>query len=140
MTVVTRLDPAGTRFPILLFDGDCGFCTATVEWAERWVRPRARVIAWQFADLDWLQVSEEQCRTSIQWVRAPGDVCQEAEAAAGLLATGRHPWPAVGALMELPGIIRVANACYRLVARNRYRLPGSTPACQAVAGGAHAAA
>ena len=131
MTVVTRLDPARRQSPVLVFDGDCGFCTATVQWAERFVRPTATVIAWQFVDLAELGISAEQCQTSIQWVSAPGDVRSEARAAAALLATGRQPWPIVGALMSLPGVVQFANACYRLVARNRYRLPGSTPACQA---------
>lgn len=116
--------------PILLFDGDCGFCTASVEVLQRWVRPSAKITPWQFADLDALGVSREACESSVQWVRSPGDVVAEAAAVAGVLATGRAPWPAVGRVLLVPGFHQLTDALYRLIARNRYRLPGSTPACR----------
>jgi predicted DCC family thiol-disulfide oxidoreductase YuxK len=129
MPIVTRIEP--DTFPVLLFDGDCGFCTASVQWLERWVRPTARIIAWQFADLAALGVDVQDCTTSIQWVTAPGQATSEAVAAAAVLRTGRPPWPVVGRAMVAPGVRQLANAVYRLIAANRYRLPGATPACRA---------
>lgn len=129
MAIVTHLEP--DAFPVLLFDGDCGFCTASVQWLERWVQPTATVIAWQFTDLAALGVDIHECQTSIQWVTAPGRTTSEAVAAAAVLRTGRTPWPIVGRALMVPGVRQVANSVYRLIAANRYRLPGSTPACRA---------
>ena len=117
--------------PILLFDGDCAFCTASVTFLQRHIRPKARIIPWQHADLGTFGVSERECQESIQWFAAPGArPLTQGRAVAAALRTGSAPWPLVGRLMQAPGIVQVANAAYRLVAANRFRLPGSTPACR----------
>ena len=134
MAIVTRFDPEPDGFPVLLFDGDCAFCTAAVEWAQRWIQPHVPMVAWQFVDLAALGLTPEQCQTSIQWVRAPGSAATEAVAAAELLRSGSAPWPLVGRVMAAKPVIGVANAAYRLIARNRHRLPGATPACQVAQG------
>ena len=56
----------------LVFDGDCGFCTATVNLAKRWLRPRAVIVAYQFADLADLGLSTQECVEAVQWVGADG--------------------------------------------------------------------
>lgn len=118
-------------YPILLFDGDCAFCTASVDFLKRYVRPRAKITAWQRADLDSLGVSAQECQRSIQWFAAPGmSPVTEGRAVAAALRSGATPWPILGWAMQVPGVINVANMAYRVVAANRYRLPGSTPACK----------
>ncbi len=107
MAIVTRFDPESDGFPVLLFDGDCAFCTAAVEWAQRWIQPHVPMVAWQFVDLAALGLTPEQCQTSIQWVRAPGSAATEAVAAAALLRTGSAPWPLVGRVMAAKPVIGV---------------------------------
>ena len=46
---------------------------------------------------------------------------------AAVLGSGSLPWQLVGQLMTAPGMRFLADAAYGLVARNRFRLPGSTP-------------
>jgi predicted DCC family thiol-disulfide oxidoreductase YuxK len=46
-----------------------------------------------------------------------------------LVAAG-GAWRPLGRLILLPGIRAVAGVVYRLVAANRHRLPGGTPACR----------
>jgi predicted DCC family thiol-disulfide oxidoreductase YuxK len=36
----------------------------------------------------------------------------------------------LGRVLTLPGVHALAGLLYRLVAKYRYRLPGSTPACR----------
>lgn len=118
-------------YPILLFDGDCAFCTASVDFLKRHVRPRAQITPWQRADLEALGVSAQECQKSIQWFAAPASApLTQGRAVAAVCLVGATPWPIVGRMMQLPGIVNVANAAYRLVAANRFRLPGSTPACK----------
>ena len=114
---------------VLVFDGDCGFCTACVEFTRRWIRPRVNMQPWQFLNLADYGLTEEQCAEAVQFVATDGRIHSGSRAVTGLLRTANRPWPWIAALADSPGIAPIAASAYRLVARNRYRLPGSTPAC-----------
>lgn len=119
--------------PTLVFDGDCGFCTASVRWAERWCRPAVRFVPWQELDLGAHGLTVDAVTSAVQWLRprtTPEKPVPSGSAAVGrLLLRSRWPFRPLGALMLVPPFSWLAAAAYRLVARNRYRLPGSTPAC-----------
>lgn len=115
--------------PLLVFDGDCGFCTSSARAGQRWLGLE-HVEAWQFLDLDALGLTTEECERAVQWVAADGSV-EPAERA--VIAALRHAggvWRLLGHVMNLPGIRHVAAVGYRLVAKYRHRLPGGTPACK----------
>ncbi len=114
--------------PVLLYDGDCAFCTWSAGLLER-IGPEAEIVAWQLTDLAELGVTEEQATEAVQWVGADGTVRSGHEAIAETLNSAGLPWKLVGRALLLPGISWIAAKTYRLVADNRYRLPGSTPAC-----------
>ncbi|MEI2650863.1 MAG: hypothetical protein V9G12_01575 [Microthrixaceae bacterium] len=59
-------------YPVLLFDGDCAFCTASVNELLTSAPRAQRSSPWQQADLATLGVSEWACQESIQWFAAPG--------------------------------------------------------------------
>jgi predicted DCC family thiol-disulfide oxidoreductase YuxK len=114
--------------PVLVYDGDCGFCTTCVRLLER-IGPDAEIVAWQLTDLAALGMTEEQAADAVQWVRIDGTVRSGHEAIAAVLSTAGRFWRIVGRALLLPGISWIAARAYRLVADNRYRLPGGTPAC-----------
>ena len=114
--------------PVLVFDGDCGFCTTSARLLER-IGPDAEIVAWQLTDLEPLGVTAEQCADAVQWVEPDGAVRSGHEAIAAALGRAGLLWRAAGRLLTLPGLSRVAARAYRLIADNRYRLPGGTPAC-----------
>ncbi|WP_436770656.1 thiol-disulfide oxidoreductase DCC family protein [Yinghuangia sp. YIM S09857] len=118
-----------TTRPVLVFDGDCGFCTKSVEVMERWIDPDIEITAWQFADLGELGVTEERAMHEVLWVTPTGDVYGGAEAVAKMLAHRRGVWTLPGAVMQIPPVNLLAAKAYRLIADNRYKLPGGTPAC-----------
>jgi predicted DCC family thiol-disulfide oxidoreductase YuxK len=113
---------------VLVYDGDCGFCTSCVHVLER-IDPDAEIVAWQFADLDELGLTEEQAADALQWVQIDGAIRSGHEAIAAVLNTAGWIWKISGRVVLLPGISWIAAKAYRLVAGNRYRLPGSTPTC-----------
>lgn len=117
-----------TGQPVLVFDGDCGFCTTSVRFAERRVGVRARVVPWQFADLRALGVTRERAEREVLWVE-DGRVYGGAQAVARLLIAAGLPWSPLGFVLRVPPFRWVAGWVYRLVAANRHRLPGGTPAC-----------
>jgi predicted DCC family thiol-disulfide oxidoreductase YuxK len=114
--------------PVLLFDGDCAFCTSSVHLLER-IRPDAEIVAWQLADLPGLGVSETQAAAALQWVEVDGTVRAGHEAVAAALGSAGRVWRVAGHALRLPGVSWLAAKLYRLIAVNRHRLPGGTPAC-----------
>jgi len=133
-TPTSRPSAHGPRaLPILIFDGDCGFCTMSVDFMKRWIRPQAQIIAWQFADLDDLGLTEAECTEAVQWVPTSGNHTSGAAAVADVLRASPAPWPVAGVVMAAPLVRVVADRVYKLIAKNRYRLPGSTPACKVAA-------
>lgn len=116
--------------PVLLFDGDCGFCTWAIDQVRHWVRPSAEIADWQRSDLSALGISVDECTEAIQWVEVDGSHVTGGRAVAAMFAAAPQPWPVLARLMRLPVLAPGTDALYRIVAANRYRLPGSTPACQ----------
>lgn len=116
------------RRPVFLFDGDCAFCTSCARLLER-IGPEAEIAAWQISDLDELGITAAQAAQAVRWIDPDGTIRSGHEAIAAALGTAGAPWRIAGRTLVLPGISPLAAAVYRLVARNRRRLPGSTPAC-----------
>ncbi|MDY7105799.1 MAG: DUF393 domain-containing protein [Actinomycetota bacterium] len=116
--------------PILVFDGDCGFCTASARWIERRLTDGgARVRPWQELDLAALGLTLDDVTEQAWWI-ADGEPPRGGhEAIASALSAARRGWPIAGRALTAPGVDRLAARGYRLVARNRHRLPGATAAC-----------
>lgn len=115
--------------PLLIFDGDCGFCTTSARWGQRRLGLE-HVEPWQFLDLEPLGLTAAQCSAAVQWVAADGTTVAAERAVIASLRHAGGLWAQLGRLLALPGIRPLAAVAYRLVARNRHRLPGATPACE----------
>jgi len=113
----------------LVFDGDCAFCSSSARTGQRFAPGPAAIAAWQHLDLAALGLTEEQCLEAVQWVdgerRASG-----AAAIAAYLRTSRPWWRPVGRLLGSRPALLLADPVYAWVSRNRFRLPGGTPACR----------
>ena len=118
----------GLSRPLLVYDGDCAFCTSCARLLER-IGPGARVVPWQLTELEPLGISPAQAQAAVRWVGTDGTVRSGHEAIAAALASCGPPWRALGQAMLAPGVSWLAARTYRLVAANRHRLPGGTPAC-----------
>ena len=113
----------------LIYDGDCGFCTRSAEFARRILPPECAVTAWQQADLDRLGVPPGRAQREVVWVSRTGVVSGGAEAIGRTLLAAGFPWVLLGVLLVFPPTSWVARLLYPVVAANRMRLPGGTPAC-----------
>ncbi len=120
----SSLIPAGT----LVYDGDCGFCTATARWAQRRLSDDYRVVPSQQIDLDALGLSEEDVARSAWWIGPDGTRWDNHRSIAGALGAMGGLWPVVGRLMTWGPVNPLARGMYRLVANNRFRIrwPGAT--------------
>ena len=114
---------------MLVFDGDCAFCSSCARLLER-IGPQAEIVAWQLTDLDGLGITAEEAAEAVRWVEPGGTVRTGHEAIAAVLCAAGMPWRIAGRMLQLPVVSPLAAASYRLIARNRHRLPGGTPACR----------
>ncbi|MDN3358013.1 DUF393 domain-containing protein [Actinomadura sp. DC4] len=114
--------------PILLYDGDCGFCTTSARFIERRIPTSAKIVPYQDADLEALGTTESRASGEVLWVR-DGRVRGGAQAIASLLIDAGGLWWPLGELIRLPPVRWLAAGVYHVVTVNRHRLPGGTPAC-----------
>ena len=119
------------RRPMLVYDADCGFCTASARFTTRWVDRRNRfdVRAWQELDLAALGLTPQQCDAAAQFVLADGTIRAGHRAIASAVTHGAPAWRPFGHLLLTPWIGRVAARVYAWIAEHRHELPGGTPAC-----------
>ncbi|MBU8898009.1 lipase maturation factor family protein [Corallococcus sp. M34] len=106
--------------PLVLYDGDCGFC---LRWVRRWMeRTEGRV---RFEPSRWwlralFGISREEARRAMQFIEPQGRRSSGAEAVFRLLTWSPHVgtrW--LAALGLLPGVRQAAGGVYARVARHR---------------------
>ncbi len=96
---------------------------------QRHIRRLDAAVPYQFAELDTLGVDAAECERALQWVGADGTVLSAQLAVAQVLVGAGKGWAVIGRAIRLPGIRQISGVVYRWISRNRYRLPGGTPAC-----------
>jgi len=115
---------------MLIYDGDCGFCTTSARSAGRFLPLGVPVVAWQtFDDLGVLGLSEADVTSKVWWIGVDG-VPHGGHQAVGRAIMAMSPWwSASGWFLCVPPVSWIAEPAYALVARNRHRLPGATASC-----------
>jgi len=118
---------------LLVYDGDCSFCSSSVRWlVSYWSGPQ-QAVPWQHlsaGDLERLGLSLDDVRRAVWWVDPSGGRSRGHLAIARALRA-THGWPSVvGQVLVVPPFRWLAAVAYRLIARWRHRLPGGTPACR----------
>lgn len=112
---------------VLIYDADCGFCQQVLDLGRRRLPWTPVAIGSRQADLPRYGISDAQAQRAIYLIRPGRPVRRGAGAVAAILREQPNlPWRAVGVLLAMPPVSWLAAGCYRLVARFRHRLPGST--------------
>jgi predicted DCC family thiol-disulfide oxidoreductase YuxK len=122
---VTSRQPA-----ILLFDGDCGFCTSTANLVVRRSTLPVTAVPWQWADTLDYGLTPAQTAERV-WLIIGNEKFSGHLAFAHLLFNQRNPIVrAVGWALTVPPFCWLGSIGYALIARFRHLLPGGTPACK----------
>jgi predicted DCC family thiol-disulfide oxidoreductase YuxK len=100
-----------------------------VRFLERWIPTSARILPWRRTDIDALGLTPAQCDAAVQWVAPDGTVSGGTRAIGRLLVDAGSFWRPLGWLLLVPPLSWLAPPVYRLIARNRDKLPGGTAAC-----------
>ena len=127
----TTTSTAEATGAVLLYDGTCGFCAASVQFVLRHERRRRTL---RFATLDGA-LGERARRArpalagvdSVIWLEGER-VLVRSEAALAVADYLGGPWKALAALGRLVPR-RLRDAAYDLIARNRYRIAGRVESC-----------
>lgn len=114
---------------MLLYDGDCGFCSRSVRWLQTGRRP-VNVAPYQQVDLDDYGLTTAQLDEQAYWVGEGSPVGEGGEESpvGGAAAVGMALRAAgggrgvLGRMLLVRPVSAVARVVYRLVARNRHRL------------------
>ena len=121
------------KAPLLVYDGDCSFCSSSARWiAARWQGPQ-QAVAWQHLSADQLErlgLTLDDVRRAAWWVDPAGRHSRGHVAIARALRAA-HGWPSVvGHILLIPPFRWLAAGAYPLIAHWRHRLPGGAPACR----------
>ena len=116
---------------MLIYDGDCGFCTTSALWIKRRLPDDVPVVSWQsLGDLGTYGLTLEDVAAKAWWIAADGSPRGGHLAVGEALRAAGGMWGLAGRAVLTPPISWIARPVYALVARYRYRLPGATDACR----------
>lgn len=125
MTAPSTLDDT-----VIVYDGDCAFCALWIGRLERTLPVVPRTVPSHSVDLDQLGLSGDDV-ANYAWLITPdrhiagGTILRKL-----LIHQPRLRLRFLGHLLGIWPIPLVADAVYRVVAKNRHRFPGSTASCE----------
>ena len=114
---------------VLIFDGDCAFCTLWVERLREILTEFPASTPWQWADLDDYALTQEDVETAAWLVSPTRQFAGHLALSAILRSQPTIGWRFLGHLIATEPFSSLSALAYRLIARYRHRLPGGTPAC-----------
>lgn len=118
-----------SRSGLLVFDGDCAFCSTWVERLRDALPRFPEATPYQWADLDALGLSLDDVQ-HYAWYLTPTQQFGGHLAFSALLRSQpRIALRFAGQLIATPPFSWAAALGYRFIARYRHLLPGGTPAC-----------
>lgn len=116
--------------PVLIFDGDCGFCTTTANYIVKHSKTPVTAHAWQLVDVTEYGVLQPQAQQRVYMIDQ-GHAYGGHEAFAHILRLQNNVLlSAIAFVMVVPPVCWLSRIAYSLVARFRHKLPGGTPACK----------
>ncbi len=123
------MPPGGSRrSPALLFDGECSFCTSSVDWLNAHLPTPPAMLPLQHVDLAGYGLTRDEAERKV-WLVTGDERFSGARAVSEML---RHQpgalWRFAGWFMSVPPISWAADCGYAIVSHFRHVLPGGTPA------------
>ncbi|WP_328482185.1 DUF393 domain-containing protein [Streptomyces sp. NBC_00377] len=116
--------------PVLAYDGDCGFCQASVDRIRNLAAPALQAVPWQFLPAESTAPHLGRLDREVLLLHGGTVLAGGADAVSRWLGTSPSAgYRVLGAVLRLPGLRSLARVVYRWVSRNRHRLPGATAAC-----------
>ena len=105
--------------PLLVYDGDCGFCTYWANYWQKLTRDRVEYRPYQEVAARYPAISQADFQRAVQFVALDGHVASAAEASFLTLshARGKGFWLAL--YRNLPGFAGISELAYAFIAAHR---------------------
>ena len=108
---------------MLIYDGDCGICNQSADWARAHLPAGTEVVPWQsIDDLAALGLTVPDVETAAYWVDNDRTLHRGEAAASAVLRRVGGAWAVAGAALDAPIVRPLARRAYNWVAANRHRL------------------
>ncbi|MGC1676781.1 MAG: DCC1-like thiol-disulfide oxidoreductase family protein, partial [Candidatus Binataceae bacterium] len=107
------------RAPLLIYDGDCGFCIFWVRYWQKLTGHQVRYAPYQEVAAQYPEIPVAAFQRAVQYIAPDGKVASGAEACFLTLthASGKGFWLML--YRHLPGFAAITEGAYALVASNR---------------------
>ena len=113
------MEPGTVEKPLLIFDGDCGFCRFWVKYWKQLTRDRLDFAPFQEAGLNFPQIPQEAFARAVQLVTPDGKTYSGAEAVFHALSYAGNYAYLIWLYDHFPLFAPLSEAGYRLVAAHR---------------------
>ena len=111
---------------LLIYDGDCDFCTWWARWATTRLPSDTRVKPWQALELEALELSQQEVEAALWWLEDTSGRdslhCYGAQAVGRVLLATTGSWRTIGWLIIHKPLCWLADPVYTIVATNRRHL------------------
>ncbi|MGV8852527.1 MAG: thiol-disulfide oxidoreductase DCC family protein [Rhodoglobus sp.] len=114
---------------VLIFDGDCAFCTLWVDRLRAYLPEFPASTPWQWIDLDDYALTRDDVENAAWLVTPSRQFAGHLAFSAILRSQPSIGWRFLGHLIATEPFNSVCALGYRFISRYRHRLPGGTPAC-----------
>jgi predicted DCC family thiol-disulfide oxidoreductase YuxK len=114
---------------VLIFDGDCAFCSLWVERLRAILPEFPTSTPWQWIDLDDYALIRDDVEKAAWFVTPTRQFAGHLAFSALLRSQPTIGWRFLGHLIATEPFSSLSALAYRFIARYRHRLPGGTPAC-----------
>ena len=105
--------------PLLVFDGECPFCRAWVDYWKHLTADRIAYATYQEVGPRFPEISREEFATAVKLIPPHGEVRSGAHAVFSALAIVPEKRSALWAYEKIPGFAAASEAAYRVFARHR---------------------
>lgn len=122
---MTRLTKTKPSKPLLIYDGDCGFCQYSINYWQQLTHDAVTYLPYQAVASEYPEISADEFKAAIQYISPQGEVASAAKA--GFLTLDHSANSKLWLVLYnyLPGFAFFAECAYRLVSTHRnffYRL------------------
>ncbi len=119
MTDSSRTDSPGEKTPVMIYDGECGFCRM---WIARWKKEAGgRVLFQPFQEVlgQYPQLSHDKVVRAVHFIDSEGAVSTGAEAVARMLQNAPHKKHWLWLYRRCPGANAISEWFYERIAQHR---------------------
>ena len=113
------INSAGSPKPLLIYDGDCGFCTYWARYWQKLTQDRVNYEPYQQAASRFPQIPITDFQRAVQYIGSDGKIASAAEASFLTLSHARGKGIWLGLYRNLPGFAAVSERAYAFVASHR---------------------